>query len=68
MIQHLFERLNIQYQIQNPEILDNLDERPKVFVANHPYGLPDAFALFELLTRKRPNIRLFANKIRELHT
>ncbi|MEM7216440.1 MAG: GNAT family N-acyltransferase [Pseudomonadota bacterium] len=63
MISVMFDRLNINWDVNNPEILENLDGRPKVFVANHPYGLPDAFALFELLTRYRPNIKLFANKI-----
>ena len=63
MIKHMFERLDIKYTIRNSEILEQLDDRPKVFVANHPYGLPDAFALFELLTQHRPNTRLFANKI-----
>ncbi|MGI9353363.1 MAG: hypothetical protein ACR2O3_17520, partial [Rhizobiaceae bacterium] len=63
MILHMFDRLNIRWDVQNAEILENLDDKPKVFVANHPYGLPDAFALFDLLTRHRPNIRLFANKM-----
>ena len=63
LIDHMFSRLNINWDIENPEMLERLDDRPKVFVANHPYGLPDAFALFQLLTRYRPNIKLFANKI-----
>ncbi|MEO0329747.1 MAG: GNAT family N-acyltransferase [Pseudomonadota bacterium] len=62
-IDQLFERLNINWTVENPEILENLDDRPKVFVANHPYGLPDAFALFRLLTSRRPNIKIFANKL-----
>ena len=65
IIDFLFQRLNIEWEVDNPKQLEQLDERPKVFVANHPYGLPDAFALFQLLTRYRPNIRLFANKILE---
>ena len=63
VVSNLFEILNIRWEIENPELLDQLDERPKVFVANHPYGLPDAFALFQLLTKHRQNIRIFANKI-----
>ncbi|MEM7069846.1 MAG: lysophospholipid acyltransferase family protein [Pseudomonadota bacterium] len=65
MVDIMFDRLDIKYQIKNAEVLEELDDRPKVFVANHPYGLPDAFALFQILTRYRPNIRLFANKILE---
>lgn len=63
MIDHMFERLNIKWDVKNASVLENLDGRPKVFVANHPYGLPDAFALFDLLTKYRPDVRLFANKI-----
>ncbi len=63
LIDTLFERLNIKWNIENPEILEELDDRPKVFVANHPYGLPDAFALFQLLTQYRSDIRIFANKL-----
>lgn len=63
LIDILFERLNISWRCENPEILENLDDGPKVFVANHPYGLPDAFALFQLLTAHRPNIKIFANKL-----
>ncbi len=63
LIDMLFERLGIKWSIENPEVLENLDDRSKVFVANHPYGLPDAFALFQLLTHHRSNIKIFANKL-----
>ena len=63
MIDILFERLDIKWNIENPEVLEKLDDRPKVFVANHPYGLPDAFALFQILTRYRPDVKIFANKL-----
>lgn len=63
LIENLFERLDIKWDIENPEVLENLDDTPKVFVANHPYGLPDAFALFQLLTRYRSDIKIFANKL-----
>ena len=63
IIDFLFEQLNIKWEVDNPKQLEQLDGRPKVFVANHPYGLPDAFALFQLLTQHRPNLKLFANKI-----
>ncbi len=63
LIDDLFQRLNIKWDIENPEVLEKLDDRPKVFVANHPYGLPDAFALFQLLTRYRSDIKIFANKL-----
>ena len=63
LIDTLFERLNIKWDIENPEVLEKLDDKPKVFVANHPYGLPDAFALFQLLTKYRSNIKIFANKL-----
>lgn len=63
MIDCLFERLDIKWEIENPQVLEGLNDKPKIFVANHPYGLPDAFALFQLLTRYRSDIRLFANKL-----
>lgn len=63
MVKLMFDRLNINWDIENPDVLLALDDKPKVFVANHPYGLPDAFALFQLLTTYRSNIRIFANKL-----
>jgi len=63
IVEHLFSRLDINWTIDNPEALENLDEKPKVFVANHPYGLPDALGMFRLLTRHRPKIKLFANTL-----
>lgn len=65
IIDLLFDQLNIQWKIENPSVLEGLSDKPKVFVANHPYGLPDAFALFQLLTQYRSNIRIFANKLLE---
>jgi len=65
VVDMLFERLDIKWEVENPEVIEQLDDKPKVFVANHPYGLPDAFALFRLLTRYRSNIRIFANKLLE---
>jgi len=44
LIDFMFSRLDIKWSVENSGILENLDDRPKVFVANHPYGLPDAFA------------------------
>ncbi|PCI03382.1 MAG: hypothetical protein COB78_10505 [Hyphomicrobiales bacterium] len=63
IIDYLFEELNIQWTIENPSVLEELDDGPKVFVANHPYGLPDALGMFRLLTRHRPRMKLFANTI-----
>ena len=63
LIDILFDRLDIRWSIENPELLEGLSDGPKVFVANHPYGLPDAFAMFKLLTQYRSNIRIFANKL-----
>ena len=63
IIEHLFTRLGINWTIENAEALAGLDEKPKVFVANHPYGLPDALGMFSMLTRYRPRIRLFANTL-----
>ena len=63
IIDYLFEELNIQWTIENPAAIEELDDGPKVFVANHPYGLPDALGMFRLLTRHRPRMKLFANTI-----
>lgn len=63
LIDILFNRLNINWRCENPEVLEGLSDKPKVFVANHPYGLPDAFAMFRLLTAYRENILIFANKL-----
>ena len=36
MILHLFERLNIKWDVQNAEILENLDDKPKGFCRQSP--------------------------------
>lgn len=61
MIDHLFKELSIRWSVTNPESFDNLPEGPLVFVANHPYGMADAFAMNNMLEKWRPNFRLFAN-------
>ncbi|MFK5979346.1 MAG: lysophospholipid acyltransferase family protein [Rhizobiaceae bacterium] len=63
IIDYLFEELNIKWTIDNPSALEELSDGPKVFVANHPYGLPDALGMFRLLTHHRPRMKLFANTI-----
>jgi len=63
IIDYLFKELNIRWTIENPSALEELDDGPKVFVANHPYGLPDALGMFRMLTRHRPHLKLFANTI-----
>ena len=61
MISHLFKELDIKWRVTNPEMFEKLEGRSAVFVSNHPYGMPDAFAVNSLLEQYRPNFRLFAN-------
>lgn len=61
MIDHLFSELDIEWRVTNPEALKALDDTQAVFVANHPYGMPDAFALNNLLEDRGRPFRLFAN-------
>ncbi|MGB7285533.1 MAG: lysophospholipid acyltransferase family protein [Salaquimonas sp.] len=61
MIKHLFDECNIKWKVTNPEAFEKLDGKPAVFVSNHPYGMPDAFAVNSMLEQYRPNFRLFAN-------
>ncbi len=61
MIEHLFSQLDIKWKVTNPEAFDKLVGTPAIFVSNHPYGMPDAFAVNNMLEKYRPNFRLFAN-------
>ena len=61
MIDHLFGEFSISWKISNPEMFAELEGKPAVFVANHPYGMADAFAMNNMLETHRPNFRLFAN-------
>jgi putative hemolysin len=61
MINHLFREMNIKWRVTNPEAFEKLEGKPAVFVANHPYGMSDAFAMNMMLEQYRPNFRLFAN-------
>jgi putative hemolysin len=61
MIEHLFKAFDIKYQVTNPQMFEKLEGRPAVFVSNHPYGMPDAFAVNNIMEKYRPNFRLFAN-------
>jgi putative hemolysin len=62
MIDHLFRELGIKWEVVNPQVFDALGDRPAIFVANHPYGMADAFAVNNMLETHRPNFRLFANQ------
>lgn len=61
MINHLFNSFDIKWRVTNPEMFERLEGKSAVFVANHPYGMPDAFAMNLMLEQYRPNFRLFAN-------
>lgn len=61
MIDHLFSAYDIKWRISNPEAFEKLEGKPAVFVSNHPFGMPDAFAINNMLEEFRPNFRLFAN-------
>ncbi len=61
MINHLFDAMNIKWKVTNPEMFEKLEGKTAVFVSNHPYGMPDAFAMNQMLEQYRPNFRLFAN-------
>ena len=61
MISHLFKELDIKWRVTNPEAFEKLQGKSAVFVSNHPYGMPDAFAVNSMLEQYRPNFRLFAN-------
>ena len=63
MIDHLFRELRITWEVVNPDVFDRLGERPAIFVANHPYGMADAFAVHNMLEDHRPNFRLFASHL-----
>ncbi len=49
MINHLFREMGIKWRVTNPEAFEKLEGKPAVFVANHPYGMSDAFAMNMML-------------------
>ena len=54
--------IGIEYEILNPEVLQNLPDGPFITISNHPYGHIDGVMLVDLFAHIRPDYKVMVNK------
>ena len=47
--------IGVEYEILNPEVLQNLPDGPFITISNHPYGHIDGVMLVDLFGHIRPD-------------
>src|SRR6185295_14083183 len=53
--------LNVEYDLSDEDVAKIPADGPVLIVANHPFGAIERVILGELLTRRRPDVRLLGN-------
>lgn len=54
--------IGVNYEIQNPEVLDKLPDGPFITISNHPYGSIDGIMLLDLFGNKRQDFKVMVNR------
>ena len=54
--------IGVEYEILNPEVLQNLPDGPFITISNHPYGHIDGVMLVDLFAHIRPDYKVMVNK------
>ena len=54
--------IGVEYEILNPEMLQNLPDGPFITISNHPYGHIDGVMLVDLFAHIRPDYKVMVNK------
>ena len=54
--------IGVEYEILNPEVLQNLPDGPFITISNHPYGHIDGVMLVDLFGHIRPDYKVMVNK------
>ena len=58
----VLEDIGVEYEVMNPEVLDNLPYGPFITISNHPYGHIDGVMLVDLFGHMRPDFKVMVNK------
>ena len=58
----VLEDIGVEYEVMNPEVLDNLPYGPFITISNHPYGHIDGVMLVDLFGHIRPDYKVMVNK------
>lgn len=70
-LQGLLEALAVSYRCHEKDILSIPASGPVIVVANHPFGAIEGIILADILTARRPKVKIMANyllaAIKELH-
>ncbi|MFP4332954.1 MAG: GNAT family N-acetyltransferase, partial [Campylobacterales bacterium] len=62
-IRKVLEHFNFGYSVSNKDIENIPSEGKVVIIANHPLGALDSFALLDLVTSVRSDVRIVANSV-----
>lgn len=54
--------IGVRYEIENPEMLDNLPDGPFITISNHPYGSIDGVMLIDLFGHLRKDFKVMVNR------
>lgn len=58
----VLEDIGVEYEVLNPEYLNELPKGPFITVSNHPYGSLDGVILVDLLANVRPDFKVMVNR------
>lgn len=61
-IEHALAELNVQFQCFSDELQRIPSTGPVIVIANHPFGALEGLILALILSRRRPDFRILANK------
>ncbi|NKF24028.1 lysophospholipid acyltransferase family protein [Solimonas marina] len=62
-VRYALGAIGVGYRLSSGTLDDIPAEGPLLIVANHPYGAAEGLALADLLLKRRPDARLFANTL-----
>jgi putative hemolysin len=60
-LQELLEALEVTYHCHEKDILSIPPNGPVMVVANHPFGAIEGIVLADILTARRPQVKIMAN-------
>lgn len=56
-------RMSIKVDVDDEKVENIPAQGPLVVVANHPYGITDGAAALHVISRRRPDVKFFANTL-----
>jgi len=62
-VSDMLDKLEIDRQVDNYEVLDQFEGKPFITVSNHPYGHIDGIIVIDTVAKKRPDYKVMVNWI-----